>query len=64
VSGDKKRNPDFGKRGREPVDPVVRRAPAMQRLRKLGSGWWAASGLQMKKAPQRKAFKQSRLRGS
>ena len=62
MSGDTKRMPDFGKRGRETVEPTVRKAAAMQRLKKMGSRWWGASGLQMKRDPRGKGFKRSRLR--
>jgi hypothetical protein len=59
-----KRTSDFGKRGRQKVapEPAERKATAMQRWKKIGSRWWAASGLQMKKDPLVKGFKRSRLR--
>ena len=41
----KKKKPDFGTRGRKQVEPTERKATVVQRLMKMGTGWWAASGL-------------------
>jgi hypothetical protein len=62
MSADKKRKPDFGKRGHESVEPTERKASATQRLREMGSRWWRASGLQKKTDPRAKGFKRARLR--
>ena len=62
MSGDKKRKPDFGKRGHESVELTERKTSATQRLREIGSRWWRASGLQKKKNPRAKGFKRARLR--
>jgi len=53
----KKKKPDFGTRGRKQVEPTERKATVVQRLTKMGTGWWAASGLQTKKPPHAKGFK-------
>ena len=58
----KKRNPQFGKRGGSEAEQAVRKPGAMERLKKAGSRWWGASGLQVKKDPRAKGFKRSRLR--
>ena len=57
---DKKRKPDFGTRGRKQVEPTERKATVVQRLKKMGTGWWSASGLQTKKTPHAKGFKRAR----
>ena len=62
MSESKTRKPEFGKRGRETVEPTARKTTAMERLKKMGSRWWRASGLKMKKDPQVKGFKRARLR--
>ena len=59
MSKSKTRMPEFGRRGREKVEPTAQ--TAMQRLRKMGSRWLRASGLKMKKEPQVKGFKRTRL---
>jgi hypothetical protein len=58
----KTRKSEFGRRGREKVEPTVSKATAMERLKKMGSRWWRASGLKMKKDPQVKGFKRARQR--
>ena len=62
MSKSKTRQPEFGRRGRENVEPTAQKATAMQRLKTLGSRWWRASGLKMKKDPQVKGFKRARQR--
>ena len=63
MSTDKKRKPEFGKRGRQIVEPTGRKATAVQRLQEMGSRWWSASGLPTRKKPPRvKRLKQARLR--
>jgi len=56
----KKKKPDFGTRGRKQVEPTERKATVVHRLTKMGTGWWAASGLQTKKPPHAKGFKRAR----
>ena len=56
----KKKKPDFGTRGRKQVEPTDRKATVVQRLTKMGTGWWAASGLQTKKPPHAKGVKRAR----
>lgn len=60
MSVDKKRKPDFGTRGGKQVEPTERKATVVQRLKKMGTRWWGASGLQTKKAPHAKGFKRAR----
>jgi len=55
-----KKKPEFGTRGRQQVEPTERKATVVQRLTKMGTGWWAASGLQTKKPPHAKGFKRAR----
>ena len=62
MSKSKMRTPEFGKRGREKVEPATSKATAMERLKTLGGRWWRASGLKMKKDPQVKGFKRARQR--
>jgi len=62
MSNSKTRKPEFGRRGRETVALTAPKATAMQRLKKMGSRWWRASGLKRKKDPQVKGFKQARQR--
>ena len=62
MSKSKTRIPEFGRRGRETVELTAPKATAMQRLKKMGSRWWRASGLKMKKDPQVKGFKRARQR--
>jgi hypothetical protein len=56
------RKTGFGKRGREKAEPAERKATAAQRLKAMGSRWWRASGLQMKKDPPTKGFKRAKPR--
>jgi hypothetical protein len=58
----KTKKPDFGRRGREKVEPTARKATAMERLKKMGSRWWRASGLKMARDAPVQGFKRSRLR--
>jgi hypothetical protein len=53
---------EFGKRGREKAEQPVRKPTAMERLKKVSSRWWRASGLKMQSDPRAKGFKRSRLR--
>jgi hypothetical protein len=55
---DTMRRPEFGKRGREKVEPAKRKATTLERL--MGSRWWGASGLPMKRVAPAKAFKRKR----
>jgi hypothetical protein len=59
VSKSKTRKPEFGKRGHETVELAAPKTTAMQRLKKMGSRWWRASGLKRKKDPQVKGFKRA-----
>ena len=62
MSKTKKRTPDFGKRGREQVEPRVARVTVVQRLKTLGVRYLHATGLQRKGHASKSAFKASRPR--
>lgn len=63
MSAGKNKKPEFGKRGREMLEPTERKATAVQRLQDMGSRWWLASGLPtIRKAAPVKGFKRAPLR--
>ena len=63
MSADKKRKPEFGKRGHRAVEPAEHKATAVQRLQEMGSRWWSASGLSTtRKVPRVKGLRRAPLR--
>jgi hypothetical protein len=59
MSSDRKRKPDFGKRGCRSIEPAERRAGVVQRLKEMGGRWLRGSILE-KKNFRTKGFKRAR----
>jgi hypothetical protein len=56
----RKAKPEFGKRGREQLEPNERNTTVVQRLKKTGSRWW--DRLRMKKGRRLKVLQRGRQR--
>jgi hypothetical protein len=54
MRANRKAEPEFGKRGREKIEPTERNATVVQRLKKTGSRWW--DRLRIKKGRRVKGF--------
>ena len=61
MRGDRKRAPEFGKRGLEQIEPTERRPTALERLKQAGLGWWSASAPRKTTSPRSKGLRRVRL---
>lgn len=60
MSSDRKRKPDFGKRGKRSIEPAECKAGLAQRLKETGGRWLRGSGLERKTKSRTKGYRQAR----
>mgnify|MGYP001302908374 CR=1 FL=1 len=61
MRGDRKRGPEFGKRGVEQIEPTERRPTALERLKQAGLWWWSGRAPRKATSPRSKGFRRVRL---
>jgi hypothetical protein len=61
MRGDRKRGPEFGKRGLEQIEPTERAPTVLERLKQAGLGWWSAGAPRKTTSPRSKGVRPVRL---